>query len=436
MGAMPVKSLDEFSNGTPFAIQNVWATNFEEEMENMMAVAENGYYIAFDTEYPGLLQQPTRATSSSDTYSALRENVDVMKLIQLGLAFADEDCNVLGCWQFNFHFDNGVDRYAPDSMDFLAQAGFDFTRHATEGLSMEAFGERLTASGLVLSDEVHWISFHGMYDFAYLLKLLTGDSMPVTLPAFDEALDTFFPKRLDIKRHLPKGSLSRLGEDYGIRRKGIAHQGGSDAFLTLEIFLQMEKGGHKAATSQSDGKLFGLHQTSDEATSKDKSQPTNHHEQILAAQRAAAQNRPRMHPSMQEVDHGQVERAAADSSAGMLYPYESMAMHNGNGFEEDHSHSTGYDDYANATDLRSAEALGATDYTHEADWNLSASQNTGWDQGYSTYAPVAAPPLPQASALNPAAPAFKPTLNGSDDEYGNGHTSGSYEDVRSHSPPR
>merc|ERR1719161_147962 len=139
---------------------------------------------------------------------------------------------------------------------------------------MEAFGERLTASGLVLSSEVHWISFHGMYDFAYLLKLLTGDAMPLTLPAFDEALDTFFPKRLDIKRHLPKGSLSRLGEDYGIRRRGIAHQGASDAFLTLELFLQMEKGGTlKAATSASDGRLFGLHKTSDEANLNGKSQP-------------------------------------------------------------------------------------------------------------------------------------------------------------------
>ena len=30
-------------------------------------------------------------------------------------------------------------------------------------VSMEAFGERLMASGLVLSDEIKWIAFHGMY---------------------------------------------------------------------------------------------------------------------------------------------------------------------------------------------------------------------------------------------------------------------------------
>ena len=33
----------------------------------------------------------------------------------------------------------------------------------------------------------------------------------ITSTSTVKALDTFFPKRLDIKRHLPKGSLSRLG---------------------------------------------------------------------------------------------------------------------------------------------------------------------------------------------------------------------------------
>jgi hypothetical protein len=35
------------------------------------------------------------------------------------------------------------------------------------------FGELMMTSGLVLMDNVRWISFHSGYDFGYLLKLLT-----------------------------------------------------------------------------------------------------------------------------------------------------------------------------------------------------------------------------------------------------------------------
>ena len=49
------------------------------------------------------------------------------------------------------------------------------------------------SSGIVLSDEIHWISFHGSYDFAYLLKILTCQLLPDDEEAFFDLLHTYFP---------------------------------------------------------------------------------------------------------------------------------------------------------------------------------------------------------------------------------------------------
>jgi CCR4-NOT transcription complex subunit 7/8 len=74
------------------------------------------------------------------------------------------------------------------------------------------------ASGLVLVEGVHWVCFHGMFDFAYLLKLLTGeDKLPADEYKFQEILALYFPSVYDVKllaagfASLP-GSLAKLAE--------------------------------------------------------------------------------------------------------------------------------------------------------------------------------------------------------------------------------
>ena len=61
------------------------------------------------------------------------------------------------------------------------------------------FAEKVTASGLVLTDKVHWICFHGCYDFAYFLRVMMNEDLPVSKDVFNQYLKTFFPKIYDIK---------------------------------------------------------------------------------------------------------------------------------------------------------------------------------------------------------------------------------------------
>lgn len=50
--------------------------------------------------------------------------------------------------------------FASDSIDLLTNCGIQFARHETEGIDPIQFSELLITSGLVLSDNVKWISFH------------------------------------------------------------------------------------------------------------------------------------------------------------------------------------------------------------------------------------------------------------------------------------
>ncbi len=63
--------------------------------------------------------------------------------------------------------------YAQDSIDLLARSGIDFGKHEEMGINVETFAELLISSGIVLNDEIKWISFHSGYDFGYLVKLLS-----------------------------------------------------------------------------------------------------------------------------------------------------------------------------------------------------------------------------------------------------------------------
>lgn len=243
-------------------IRNVWAENVEEEMAKIREVIQKYPYVAMDTEFPGVVAKPVTDSYTSDYhYKSLKVNIDLLKIIQLGLSFADEQGNFAPgcpCWQFNFRFDLNGDMFAQDSIDLLRKSGISFEDHASRGIDPLLFGELLMVSGLVLDDRVKWVSFHSGYDFGYMLKLLTTIEMPSTEKEFFEILNIYFPCIYDIKYmtslldgHRFMGGLQRIADELGCQRLGAEHQAGSDSLLTMATYLALAR----AKFTGSDGKI-------------------------------------------------------------------------------------------------------------------------------------------------------------------------------------
>jgi len=143
-----------------------------------------------DTEFPGVVARPIGnfKTSSDYHYQTMRCNVDLLKIIQVGITLANEegefhqDCST---WQFNFKFSlscvfmNDAERrfhlmyvsltredmFTPDSVEQLQKAGIDFQRHEEYGILPNDFAELMITSGMVLSQDTRWISFHRYVGF-------------------------------------------------------------------------------------------------------------------------------------------------------------------------------------------------------------------------------------------------------------------------------
>ena len=259
--------------GDSIQIREVWNDNLEEEFSLIREVVDNYNFIAMDTEFPGVVLRPvgTFKNINDYNYQTLKDNVDMLKLIQLGLTFSDENGNLPTCgtdkfciWQFNFReFNISEDIFASDSIELLHQCGIDFKKNNEKGIDVNPFGELLMSSGIVLNDGVQWVTFHSGYDFGYLLKLLTCRSLPDTQAGFFDLINMYFPTVYDIK-HLMKfcnslhGGLNKLAELLDVERVGVCHQAGSDSLLTASTFRKLRETFFSGSTEKYAGVLYGL----------------------------------------------------------------------------------------------------------------------------------------------------------------------------------
>lgn len=294
-------------------IREVWAHNLEEEMGVLRKLVGTYPYIAMDTEFPGVVARPMGLFrgKSDYHYQCMRVNVDLLKVIQIGIVLLNEEGETPGmrpisgdgdgdgtgrrtagqnqsphAWQFNFQFDLEDDMYNQGSIDSLQMAGIDFNLLKRDGIDPHKFAALLIPSGLVCFEEVKWLSFHSGYDFGYLTSLLTCNPLPRDEPQFSSLMRKFFPTIYDIKhlmKHVcrlqntglltpgdastvellqkfeQKPGLDNMAEAMKIKRLGAAHQAGSDALLTGKVFFQMrEKVFHGEIGDEHIGIIWGL----------------------------------------------------------------------------------------------------------------------------------------------------------------------------------
>jgi CCR4-NOT transcription complex subunit 7/8 len=245
-------------------------------------------------------------------YQCLRTNVDMLKVIQIGISLFNEDGEqpparpnsadsmdlALGgrrngaqgpfpyAWQFNFKFSLKEDMFNQTSIESLQQAGIDFNLLERDGIDPHEFASLLIPSGLVCFENVRWISFHGGYDFGYLTKLLICRQLPNDEVEFDQIMKLYFPSTYDVKHLMKhaiklhnsgmltpsdpnvteilqkfeqKSGLEHIAETLKIKRVGSAHQAGSDSLLTGRVFFELRKRIFNGEISDDHvGKVWGL----------------------------------------------------------------------------------------------------------------------------------------------------------------------------------
>ncbi|KAJ6428237.1 hypothetical protein OIU84_023619 [Salix udensis] len=267
----------------PVHLREVWADNLVYEFFLIKEAISRFPLVALDTEFPGTIFQLNRDKSSLsratpyENYCLMKWNVDLLKIIQLGMTLSDSHGNLPSfgseshyAWQFNFRdFNIEHDHYNAESIGLRERQGIDLKKNREKGIDSSDFGRLVLSSGLVSNNSsITWIAFHGAYDFGFLIKILTKRDLPSDLRSFLGMMRFFFGVRVyDAKFMMGcisglHGGLERVAKLLGVERiTGSRHQAGSDSLLTLQTFMRFKETCAKIDLEKLngyEGMMFGL----------------------------------------------------------------------------------------------------------------------------------------------------------------------------------
>lgn len=241
-------------------VREVWEDNLELELELIRLCIPQFPIASFDTEFPGTVFDtsyiPKHAFSSlspAHLYLLMKQNVDILHLIQLGLTLSDPYGNLpkLGTnshyiWQFNFrNFDPDRHLHDPDAISLLKAQGIDFSKNKRLGIDSDTFGIKFVEYGLGSGSGLTWITFHGLYDYGYLIKILTHTALPNSYDEFRLLVHIYFGPSIHDLKPMAKavrlyGGLDKIAKILKLNRAvGKAHQAGSDSLLTMQVFFEV-----------------------------------------------------------------------------------------------------------------------------------------------------------------------------------------------------
>lgn len=110
-------------------------------------------------------------------------------------------------------------------------------------------------SGLILNPNVTWVSYNSLFDYGYLMRIITNTPLPIaeptpenpSTPLYSKFLSTleFYLKRyfdlkaiINTKPETKKYQLKVLAQMSKVPPLSPQNQSGSNAMLTLRMFVQ------------------------------------------------------------------------------------------------------------------------------------------------------------------------------------------------------
>ncbi|XP_054813272.1 probable CCR4-associated factor 1 homolog 6 [Prosopis cineraria] len=223
-------------------IVDVWKENIKQEFDFIIDAIKIYPYVPLDTKFSGSL-------FTVRNYGAMTGNLGLAKLIQVGLTLSNEMLEIVG---------TDRDPKSRDMIDALRDSGMDLEKNQKEGVKYSDFAELLMSSGLVMRDEVSWITFQGSSHFGYLVKLLTAagkKNLPETEQEFMEILNYCFLIFYDVKHLIRSSTNVNLHQHGGGELEDVARfleveervgpaaaadQAGSDSLLTSIVFNKLK----------------------------------------------------------------------------------------------------------------------------------------------------------------------------------------------------